>query len=405
MTDERIDISPFDQPWDPITTSAMLRLERSITRRMGNILDGTTTWKRQLFDASTELTISAGAISAPTRFCHTIAAQSGTDDELDTIGAANGHYLLVKAKTGHTISVRPGRDNISSESGARVRVTGNRAALLFCENSQWGLVGGGDALTTSSTADPGSGDDCLDGYSEGSLWINTSKNRVWLCTNAAAGAAAWKWISPPVNGWSIRAAPGNTVQGDGASGSVGGAGGTTTLDADGTWLAMSPSGVGTAATIYTGTAPNLGQTRWNYEPVWETLLKTGGDLTSQRIWVALIDSGGVVDADTLTNPAVAFRFSSVAGDAGWRPVNRDSTTQSVGSQVGANLAINTVYKLRVRFEADGVVTAYFSVNDGAEVQHSTNLPAITQDLVLHTVIYSQSVGARTLNYGISEVYW
>lgn len=46
----------------------------------------------------------------------------------------------------------------------------------------------------AATGAPSTGDDGADGYSVGSLWIDTSNNEVYWCADAATGAAVWKQI-------------------------------------------------------------------------------------------------------------------------------------------------------------------------------------------------------------------
>lgn len=59
--------------------------------------------------------------------------------------------------------------------------------------------GGSGSLVTSNTlnnftatTDPGTGDDENDGYSDGSVWLNTSTDTVFRCADASAGAAVWR---------------------------------------------------------------------------------------------------------------------------------------------------------------------------------------------------------------------
>lgn len=47
----------------------------------------------------------------------------------------------------------------------------------------------------SATSDPTVNDDSGDGYAAGSLWINTSGARVFVCVDATAGAADWDQIN------------------------------------------------------------------------------------------------------------------------------------------------------------------------------------------------------------------
>src|SRR5512147_1392157 len=53
-------------------------------------------------------------------------------------------------------------------------------------NSAWEII-----ENYGATTDPTTGDDSADGYIRSSLWINTSGNKVFFCSNPAAGAAVW----------------------------------------------------------------------------------------------------------------------------------------------------------------------------------------------------------------------
>ena len=54
-------------------------------------------------------------------------------------------------------------------------------------NSAWEMV-----VNYGATADPTVNDDTTDGWVRGSLWINTTGNKLFVCSNPADGAAAWK---------------------------------------------------------------------------------------------------------------------------------------------------------------------------------------------------------------------
>lgn len=47
----------------------------------------------------------------------------------------------------------------------------------------------------NSAADPGVNDDAAAGYSVGSVWINTTLDKVWQCVDSTNGAAVWKDLS------------------------------------------------------------------------------------------------------------------------------------------------------------------------------------------------------------------
>lgn len=60
-------------------------------------------------------------------------------------------------------------------------------------------------------------------------------------------------------------------------------------------------------------------------------------VTSRRFWVGLT-SADMTNSDTASGHFVGARYSTVAGDAGFMPVSRDGTTQTVGSAGSAPVA-------------------------------------------------------------------
>ncbi len=51
----------------------------------------------------------------------------------------------------------------------------------------------------TAISDPGVGDDSGDGYYVGSLWVNISGHKVFICENNTAGAAVWRQIWPQLS--------------------------------------------------------------------------------------------------------------------------------------------------------------------------------------------------------------
>lgn len=56
--------------------------------------------------------------------------------------------------------------------------------------------GGGVKNNYSATVDPTVNDDADDSYSVGSSWVNTSTERAYVCLDTTVGAAVWKEITP-----------------------------------------------------------------------------------------------------------------------------------------------------------------------------------------------------------------
>jgi hypothetical protein len=110
-------------------------------------LNGIQAKERTLYIAPTILTISGGVITT-TLDVHTVAAESGTADDLDTITAANNKRVRLKADTGDTITIKHGTGNITTLSGQDVAISGSEIVELFCLGSQWCVIGdGGGAVT------------------------------------------------------------------------------------------------------------------------------------------------------------------------------------------------------------------------------------------------------------------
>lgn len=101
------------------------------------------------FDAATTLTISSGTIII-NQGTHTIAAESGTADDLDTIQfvgiggvAPNTMLLVLQADTGDTITIKHGTGNISLNGAADFELSGSKRLLLYYDSNGWSDVGAG----------------------------------------------------------------------------------------------------------------------------------------------------------------------------------------------------------------------------------------------------------------------
>lgn len=126
-------------------------------------------------------------------------------------------------------------------------------------------------------------------------------------------------------------------------------------------------------------------------------------LTSVRLWVGLT-SAAFGDVDTHGGHCAAFRFSSVAGDTGFRAITRDGATQTTSANIGT-VSSATAYLLRIRGVLAGTPTCYFSVNGGAETAQTTNLPTSTQDLGMGVCVVAQAASARNVSVGRILCKW
>ena len=131
------------------------------------------------------------------------------------------------------------------------------------------------------------------------------------------------------------------------------------------------------------------------DPEWVYVLQTGASVAAVRIWVILMN-GATSDADEFAagRHYMAFRYSTVASDPGWVGVTKDGTTQAVTGLVAA-IAADTIYKLRIRKSGSSI---FFSVNDGTEVEHTSNLPSATSQLTWYAFVYTQAAATKSLVY-------
>src|SRR5512143_3539421 len=74
-----------------------------------------------------------------------------------------------------------------------MRWRNNTAKLVYrrnAANTAWDII-----ENYGAGADPTVNDDAADGYIRGSVWINTTGDRIFWCAEAAAGAAVWQGSS------------------------------------------------------------------------------------------------------------------------------------------------------------------------------------------------------------------
>jgi len=112
-----------------------------------NTINGVQAIERLLFVAPTILTLATDTIT-PTQLVHTVAAETGTADDLATITAQNHRLVILKADAGDTITIKHGTGNITTWSAQNLTLTGNKIAIAFCLGSQWCVLGdGGGAVS------------------------------------------------------------------------------------------------------------------------------------------------------------------------------------------------------------------------------------------------------------------
>jgi hypothetical protein len=397
----RTDKRGFATPVTPISSQGEMRWARSFEEIVDDMLNAEQEFVRILHTTPTAKTLASHVLT-PTLGIHTVTSQSGTSDYIDTITAVNNTYLILKATATHTITLKHGTGNINVPGRNDVVMTGNAAVLLFCENGQWTHIGTYSAkMNITATTDPGSGDDSGDGYIVGSFWVNTQRDRVWVCVDNTLTTAIWKRVGSWINGWRIRAA--NTVAvGDGiAAPTLSTNSSASVNDSSNTYLKVSTDGTATDTRGIITASFDL--VRPGHDPVFEVHLKMI-DAKSENLWIGMI-STAPTNVDTLAAGTKFIGFhSNFPGTTGrLQPVLNDGSAQTNGSNL-VTLADNTVYKLRCRVNYS-LSTAYFSVNDGAEQALSSHFPDPTTDMGFCVRMFGNEIAARQFNFASAEVRW
>jgi hypothetical protein len=129
----------------------------------------------------------------------------------------------------------------------------------------------------------------------------------------------------------------------------------------------------------------------NSKPIFMSYIKTGSDVTNIRIWNGMF-SQTLSNSDDQGGVSIAFRYSTVAGDTGWRAIV-DTGSQTISANIGT-VAGDTWYKMEVRVDYDNG-KCYFQVNDGAWTTVSVML-ASGSKLGFCTEITNTSASARQL---------
>lgn len=123
-------------------------------------------------------------------------------------------------------------------------------------------------------------------------------------------------------------------------------------------------------------------------------------ITGNRYWFVIGASSAPGNVDTLGSAGIGFRYSTVAGDAGWIGITNDGTQSATASV--ANIAINTRYVLRIR-KVSG--TVFFSVNGGAEVSTSTHVPTSDTYCTPVAAVYNTAGGAGSArSFFLSRIF-
>ncbi len=125
-------------------------------------------------------------------------------------------------------------------------------------------------------------------------------------------------------------------------------------------------------------------------------MRTGPAITTVRLWFG-ITTAVITDLDTLglVNGAAALTYRTTIPDGGWVGYSAAASASSVTATV-ANIAADTVYRLRIRFKRAATATLYYSVNDGTEVSKTTDIPGTGVNAFVIFGLTTKANAARAL---------
>lgn len=145
---------------------------------------------------------------------------------------------------------------------------------------------------------------------------------------------------------------------------------------------------GSVAGWNTGTVTQLG-----FFPIMRTTVKTGTDITAQRIWVGLF-SAVPTGTDTPTANLVAFRYATITDTtAFWRVcVSNGSSTVTTATTVA--VAVSTRYVFAIDASTAGVVKFY--INGILVLTQTTTLPVTTATLSAYATTTATTTTGKSL---------
>jgi hypothetical protein len=309
-----------------------------------NLLAGASGFTQLNLSTTTTLTVSSGAITV-TRTRHLVDTEgSASYDDLDTInGGVAGDVLVLQSVTSaRVVVVKHGTGNIFLNGYDVFLDNPRKAVTLLYDGTQWVLMGEPPKQIARKQA----GINFFDGTGAG----------VGMSSFASTGTAS--------------ADP----------------------QADGMYTLYTSAGTTSSIAGLNSSAVNL-QLRHN--PLFIAYLRTGSNISALRLWVGLDSTGifGIGDSPSSLS-TVTFRYSTVAGDSGFRPVTSNGTSQTVGTAIGT-VATNTAYKLAIAVVNS---VAYFSVNDSTPVAIATTMPASTTNLYWDVRLQTQENVAKAIGF-------
>jgi len=147
------------------------------------------------------------------------------------------------------------------------------------------------------------------------------------------------------------------------------------------------------------TSPNDSIFQLQYSPSMYFKIKTGSAITTQRIWIGMNPSSAS-NSDTAPDDFIGFRYSSVFPDTNWVFVRKAGAATQVEVDTGVPVTADTVYTFTVRYQHSGT-TIFYSIDGGAEVGYTTDIPSVTLNYGYEAVIFTTA--AFSVHFKITQI--
>jgi hypothetical protein len=333
---------------------------------IAGLKDGSAPFKKLNVGTDTTLTIS-GDIIAVTRTRHLIDTEGASaQDNLVTInGGVEGDIIILQSVSASRVIVIKNSGNIYPTDGAEVTLDNPYQVFsAVFDGTKWCELSPSVALK-----------------------LSTYNNLVIPEFPFAVEPALWAR-----NRFAARAAAATIVPDGIASPTLSGSS-VASNDTDSAYTLVTSGAVLGNIAGYVSASFNLMKRQHN--PVFHTVIRTGASIANMRFWIGLF-SAAPTNADTLALHMVAFRFSTVAGDAGWMPMTAGGGTNTLGTAMDA-VAAATRYLLSIDVR-DAASQVLFRVNGGAPQVLTTNLPTNTQDLGFAVYAITNEAVAKTIKF-------
>lgn len=144
----------------------------------------------------------------------------------------------------------------------------------------------------------------------------------------------------------------------------------------------------------------VGMIQYTRAPVFETWIKTGGNVSDPRYWVGLFSGDPRASADPAGLHLAGFRYEP-GTDTNWQACTKDGTTLST-TNTGVTVAINTKHRMVIDMRSGSSILFY--IDDVLVATKASNLPGATTNLFRYIGLQNTAANARAFRIQQSLVW-